>query len=261
MIFKIMIADLYRIFHSKSFYISFFVCIFIVLITDIFGFEFIIFSRAEYPPVLNIDGGAYRVYFFLSTALNYLFLLIPFYIMLYCKDFSNKIIYNHIANGVKRTDYYVSKLLSMSFINAIVYVFTNIIALVICSLIFGFGLQEDISDYLTRFLNMAIIHILLLNMIGKIYFTLEMIIQNTIAWVLSYIFSIIILGSLFITSEVKEIPLLRARLFPQYWFLSSVNNQFYNLNDYKQLICFLLICNFITVLIGLLFFNKRDIKC
>ncbi|SHM12355.1 hypothetical protein SAMN04487860_101116 [Ruminococcus flavefaciens] len=120
---KIIIADLYRIFHSKSFYISFFVCILIVLVTDIIGFEFIIFSRAEYPPVLNIDGGAYRVYFFLSTAINYLFLLIPFYIILYCKDFSNKIIYNHISNGIKKTDYYISNKKLRSSISYIIHYF------------------------------------------------------------------------------------------------------------------------------------------
>jgi ABC-type transport system involved in multi-copper enzyme maturation permease subunit len=257
---KLSLAELYRIAHSKMFYISLSVCFFLVLIINVFEVDFILFSRLEHPPVINLNAGAYRIYYSLGTAVNYLFMLLPFHILVYCRDFSNKVILNHIAGGIKRKSYFLSKLITINLLNSTIYLLSILISLAVCLLLFGSGLEEMASVYIVRLIITLIIHSMLISTLNSVYLALAVIIQNSVAWVSVYIFSIIISGSFFIAAEIYANKGVIVRMFPQYWLLASVNYQFFKARDYAEVLVVMLIYNLIAITLGLVVFNKKDIK-
>lgn len=258
---KIIKADMYHLFSSKVYYITLVIGIIICTLINLSGSTFVIMGDVEFPPIMNMKGGAYNIYFSIGTAKNIIFLLLPIYFFLINKDFSEKIIYNILARGIKRSIYFVAKMISISIVSCMTYIIVFLSPMIIAVVVNGFELQEEFGVYIKRLLITIFIQIVIICVFGVIAFYINIIFQKSSVFIMLYIFGTLVSGYLFVLSKTLESTWLKTEFFLEYWLLAIVNNQLFVKEDYQILLLVLLSWLCAPGLIALSVFNKRDIGC
>ncbi len=250
-------ADIYKLQKSRTFWIGFLSVVCLMTAMDFLGVTIVLVGRAEFPSVGEMSGGAYRIYYSLGTAANYLLYLLPFYLVLFSHDFEYGVVKTAVGNGVVRRQYLLAKYMSTFLATFFVYSVTMIIDMGVNTCLYGFGLQEEPFLYWKRLIITLMIQSGLLGGMGCFFLTMRIWVKRSSTWIGFYLFFYIGLGSAFIVCDLHQLPMLK--ILPQHWILMSVNNHLFSMRDYFFVGSLIGMLYLLAIMIGLRIFEKRDL--
>lgn len=253
-------ADMYRLIRSKAFWITFIVLISYLILAGLTGSVGTIgvateVNEREYLSLL--DSGTGMQMLTSSTGDNLFYFFLPILILLITSDFTNGAVKNVISKGVSRNRYYISKLIFTTVICSLFVILYEVIPLIAGSLKYGYGDSFKIYNF------------------GRILLTQ-----------IPIYFAVISIG-VFMACSVQKTAILNGVYLTFFIFtslmftiLTIINDKFQKLFDYdlvmlirknvfiknismKEIIynwTFALIVIVITIISGIVIFNKREIK-
>ena len=252
-------ADMYHLLRSRVFYITVGIGILICTMMNLSGSTLVIMGGEEFPPIIDMSGGAYSIYFSIGTAKNIMLFLLPIYMCILNKDFSEKIILNILARKIKKITYFVAKVVSTCIVSVLVYAIIYFIPMFVVAEVRVWGLQEPFIIYFRRLIITVLCQMIVACVMGSLAFYLNLLIQKASVFVTIYICAIFVSGNLYLISQNTENFFLHSEIYLEHWMLASVNNQLFSGGDYLTMMLVLSIWFLIPGIISYQIFMSRDI--
>ncbi len=144
-------ADLYRLVRSKGPYITLGIYLFFILMQSIVSSVGHMGVQTEMTDTMEplIFTGTTAAFEMMKAGDNLLYFLLPFIIFIGAADFSSGTAKNVLANGINRTKYYLSKLISTSVVCFLLMLIMVVVSIVCGTIKNGFGGTFDM-DFIIR---------------------------------------------------------------------------------------------------------------
>ncbi len=146
-------ADLYRLVRSKGLYITIGIYLFFIIMQALASSVGTMGVQTELPSEQGVAPlvftGMTAPFEMMKAGDNLLFFLLPFIIFIGAADFSSGTAKNVLANGVNRTKYYLSKLISTSVVCFFLMLIMVVISMICGTIKNGFGGAFD-ADYMMK---------------------------------------------------------------------------------------------------------------
>ncbi len=256
---KLIQADLYRLAHSRMIHITFLLCILMYILIDLLEVPIIIMSYNNLPEVNSLKNGAYGIYYGIGTPMNIPLMALPIYVSVMGHDYSSKTIYNTLASGYTKNDYFLSKVFVTVITTLVFYLSLVFVPMAVGTLLYGFGLQEPMGLYWKRLLITLIFQGGFLSLFGLTALVICVFVQSTSKLISFYIMGLIGFGTLFLMTLMNDSWITARYWFYQYWMLGVIENEAFGIQEYTVMTFMIITSLCIFIGIGLLKINKSDI--
>ncbi len=256
---KLIKADLYRLFRTKSYYI----CTGILLVMSILSLLIMkgteIFLGEVVFSLLELTGISYGAS---AVAGGDIVIFTAIFISVFItQEFVFGTMKNVVSKGFSRVKIYLSKLITMIVATAIMLIALFIVSTVAATIATG-ELGEITGTFVLEFLRMFAIELLLYSALSSVFVMIAMIVRSNGATIAINIIGVIMFSSLIY--ELVSLLFKRKYNFYDYSLLNNINTYYINMSPaFEDIIRSIIVgVAFLTVstLIGVLVFRKTDVK-
>lgn len=260
---RLLKADLYRLFRSKSFYVCTLVLTLLLCASAyLVDWTYTLQENAQVSiQTTNLlqDGISYGLWVF-SGGDSHIFMAI-FIAIFIASEFSHGTMKNIVSKGFPRYQIYLSKLITMTAFTFIMTMIAFLITTIAATLLTGvFG--KLTWTYVGQILRMIGVEFLLHTALTSLFVMISMIIRNTGGAVATNIIGVITIGSLIY--KMLELLFRNTIMFSEFGLRNNILLYFQNLtpavNDIIRAICVGVGFLLVTCVIGMLSFENMDVK-